>query len=325
MIVTARHPLTRRLSGPLWAWYLIGCGVATFLYVAVPPFKGYAGLINLIGLVIAGRDRSSASASIGPTRCSRGCLLVLRAAAVRRRRFLHVQHTRIYSAAKSGSRRRATPSISLSTRVCSPAYFFLSEHGTASPTGGADRLVDPDGRLCAALVGVPRRAERASVRLVTACERSCRLPTRSAMCCCSPPRFGSLSTQGRQQRRRSSCWLARIVALLATDCAYNYALLQGTYNHQLIYDVGWIAYLVLWGAATLHPSMRTLEQPVVDVRTRLTSHPARRSWRPPCLISPADPIRPRDSSNPDTIVVILALRCSVFVLVVARMAGLVRQ
>ena len=50
------------------------------------------------------------------------------------------------------------------------------------------------------------------------------------------------------------------VALLATDCAYNYALLAGTFNHQLIYDAGWIAYLVLWGAAALHPSMRALEQ-----------------------------------------------------------------
>ena len=33
------------------------------------------------------------------------------------------------------------------------------------------------------------------------------------------------------------------VALLATDCAYNYALLAGTYNHQVIYDLGWLSYL----------------------------------------------------------------------------------
>ena len=55
--------------------------------------------------------------------------------------------------------------------------------------------------------------------------------------------------------------VASTVALLATDCAYNYALLAGTYNHQLIYDVGWIAYLVLWGAAALHPSMRRWRSP----------------------------------------------------------------
>ena len=43
------------------------------------------------------------------------------------------------------------------------------------------------------------------------------------------------------------------------DSAYTYALLTDAYNHQLSYDVGWIAYYLLWGAAALHPSMRTLE------------------------------------------------------------------
>src|SRR5262249_16800911 len=45
-----------------------------------------------------------------------------------------------------------------------------------------------------------------------------------------------------------------IASLLATDSAYTYALLTNAYNHQLGYDVGWIAYYVLWGAAALHPS-----------------------------------------------------------------------
>jgi hypothetical protein len=49
--------------------------------------------------------------------------------------------------------------------------------------------------------------------------------------------------------------VASIVSLLATDCAYNYALLKGTYNHQLVYDIGWIAYLAF--CAALHP-MRML-------------------------------------------------------------------
>ena len=61
------------------------------------------------------------------------------------------------------------------------------------------------------------------------------------------------------------------LALLATDCAYNYALLHGTYHHQVIYDAGWLAYIVLWGAAALHPSMRRLEEPSQESRTRLTT------------------------------------------------------
>src|SRR5690242_9628280 len=62
-----------------------------------------------------------------------------------------------------------------------------------------------------------------------------------------------------------------IVCLLATDSAYNLAILKNTYSHsQLIYDLGWMAYYILWGAAALHPSMRELSEPAVQQRTRLT-------------------------------------------------------
>ena len=46
-----------------------------------------------------------------------------------------------------------------------------------------------------------------------------------------------------------------LVALLITDCAYNYALLVNGYHHQLSFDIGWIAYLVLWGCTALHLSV----------------------------------------------------------------------
>jgi diguanylate cyclase (GGDEF)-like protein/PAS domain S-box-containing protein len=113
-----------------------------------------------------------------------------------------------------------------------------------------------------------------------------------------------------------------IVCLLATDSAYNLALLQGTYHHQLIYDAGWIFYYLLWGAAALHPSMRTLEEPATDLRTRLT--PLRLSLLAgACLIAPS--IRFAQAiGNPDVLVLILA-SAILFLLVVARMAGLVRQ
>jgi len=61
-----------------------------------------------------------------------------------------------------------------------------------------------------------------------------------------------------------------IVSLLAVDSAYTLALLTEAYNHQLIYDAGWIAFYLLWGAAALHPSMRTLEEPALESRIRLT-------------------------------------------------------
>ncbi|HEX9142062.1 MAG TPA: EAL domain-containing protein [Gaiellaceae bacterium] len=125
-------------------------------------------------------------------------------------------------------------------------------------------------------------------------------------------------------RRSPAFWLlvSSIVCLMATDSAYNYALLKGTYNHQLIYDAGWIFYYLLWGAAALHPSMRSLEEPAADSRTPLT--PLRLTLLgAACLIAPG--IRLFQSfGNPDVLVLIVA-SAVLFLLVVVRMAGLVRQ
>ncbi|HET7807258.1 MAG TPA: PAS domain S-box protein, partial [Gaiellaceae bacterium] len=113
-----------------------------------------------------------------------------------------------------------------------------------------------------------------------------------------------------------------IICLLATDSAYNLALLKGTYDHsQLIYDLGWMAYYILWGAAALHPSMRVLEEPAVDSRPRLTSLRLALLGAA-CLIAPS--IRFAQAlGNPDVLVLIVA-SAVLFLLVVARMAGLVR-
>jgi diguanylate cyclase (GGDEF)-like protein/PAS domain S-box-containing protein len=113
-----------------------------------------------------------------------------------------------------------------------------------------------------------------------------------------------------------------IICLLAVDSAYTYALLTDAYHHQLSYDVGWIAYYLLWGAAALHPSMRTLEEPAPGVRTRLT--PLRLALLAgACLIAPC--IRfGQEFDNPDVLVLIVA-SAVLFLLVVSRMAGLVRQ
>ena len=114
-----------------------------------------------------------------------------------------------------------------------------------------------------------------------------------------------------------------IVCLLATDSAYNLALLKGTYDHsQLIYDLGWISYYVLWGAAALHPSMRVLEEPAADSRPRLTSLRLGLLGAA-CLIAPS--IRfVQALGNADVLVLIVA-SALLFLLVVIRMAGLVRQ
>ncbi len=125
-------------------------------------------------------------------------------------------------------------------------------------------------------------------------------------------------------RRTLSFWLlvSSIVCLLATDSAYNLALLKGTYNHQLIYDAGWIFYYLLWGAAALHPSMRSLETPAEDSRTRLT--PLRLTLLAgACLIAPG--IRFAQAIHNTDALVLIVGSAVLFLLVVSRMAGLVRQ
>jgi diguanylate cyclase (GGDEF)-like protein/PAS domain S-box-containing protein len=116
--------------------------------------------------------------------------------------------------------------------------------------------------------------------------------------------------------------VASVIALLITDCAYNYALLVNGYHHQLSFDIGWIAYLVLWGCAALHPSMRTLEEPAVGRPTRLTRLRLVQLALA-CLIAPGV-IFSQEFHNADILVVIGA-SATLFLLVVTRMAGLVRQ
>ena len=73
-------------------------------------------------------------------------------------------------------------------------------------------------------------------------------------------------------RREPACYLLAlsIVALLVTDFAYGVMTLNGTFGFQVILDVGWISFYLLWGAAALHPSMRSLERPAPDRDPKLT-------------------------------------------------------
>ncbi len=67
-------------------------------------------------------------------------------------------------------------------------------------------------------------------------------------------------------RRQRSFYLmsASIVSLLATDFIYGVMTLNGTFHHQLLLDLGWFSYQLLWGAAALHPSMAAMGDPVTD-------------------------------------------------------------
>ena len=127
-------------------------------------------------------------------------------------------------------------------------------------------------------------------------------------------------------RRRGSFFFlaASVGALLTTDAAYGYALLDGTYNHQLIYDAGWLVYYLLWGAAALHPSMRKFVEATPDRQRRL-------SWQRLALLTIASLVAPaielvREAHRGDfDLLVIVAASIVVFLLVIARVVGLVKQ
>jgi diguanylate cyclase (GGDEF)-like protein/PAS domain S-box-containing protein len=125
--------------------------------------------------------------------------------------------------------------------------------------------------------------------------------------------------------RRPAFYLlaASIVALLVTDFVYGLLTLQGAYDGQAWLDVGWISFYLLWGAAALHPSMRELEQPATDREPRLTSL---RLLLLTCasLMAPVIAfVQTLDDTKDRGVVNVAAIL--LFALVVARMAGLVRQ
>ena len=69
-------------------------------------------------------------------------------------------------------------------------------------------------------------------------------------------------------RRQPAFYLlsASIVSLLVTDFVYGVMTLDGVYHHQLLLDLGWFSYQLLWGAAALHPSMVAMDEPVSEAK-----------------------------------------------------------
>jgi diguanylate cyclase (GGDEF)-like protein/PAS domain S-box-containing protein len=126
-------------------------------------------------------------------------------------------------------------------------------------------------------------------------------------------------------RRAPSFYLlaTSIVSLLATDFVYSLFLLRGTYNGQWWLDAGWISYYLCWGAAALHPSMRSLEEPAPEREVKL-SRSRLVVLTIASLIAPATQVLVGGAQGIDMRVMI-ASSSSLFLLVVARMAVLVRQ
>ena len=133
-----------------------------------------------------------------------------------------------------------------------------------------------------------------------------------------------LALDGGQRRLAFHLMVASIVCLLATDFVYGLMLMQGTYDHQVWLDSGWIGFYLLWGAAALHPSMSEIDQPAEQSSGLLTRFRlgllAGASLIAP-TIGIVDDLRGGDYD----FAVVRAASLVLFGLVVSRMAGLMRQ
>jgi diguanylate cyclase (GGDEF)-like protein/PAS domain S-box-containing protein len=132
-------------------------------------------------------------------------------------------------------------------------------------------------------------------------------------------------------RRHPAFYLmgASIVSLLTTDFIYGVMTLNGKFHHQLLLDLGWFSYQLLWGTAALHPSMAKMDAPVVDrdakdreaklTPLRLSLLTGASLIAPVCIF-----IRELHRGDLDLMVTVSA-SVVLFGLVVMRMVDLVRQ
>jgi diguanylate cyclase (GGDEF)-like protein len=114
-----------------------------------------------------------------------------------------------------------------------------------------------------------------------------------------------------------------LVLLLGADIGYAVLALVSSYEGGLV-DAGWLLSYVVWGAAALHPSMRSLSEVAPDQATRF-SH-----WRlallaTTSLMAPAVLVQQGLRHQPIDVGAIAFGSVVLFLLVVLRMAGLVAQ
>lgn len=128
-------------------------------------------------------------------------------------------------------------------------------------------------------------------------------------------------------RRRGAAFgflVSGTAVLLLTDAIYGWKLLHGGYNTGGVLDVGWAVFYALLGAAALHPSMRRLSEPAPDPDSNLSWHRLAllscASLAVPILIIVREALR-----QPLDLYVTLAASMILFVLVIMRMAGMVRR
>ncbi|MGA2925124.1 MAG: EAL domain-containing protein [Solirubrobacteraceae bacterium] len=311
----------RLRRGRLWQYYLAGGAFVSALYWAVPPFRGYGPVINLLGLsgVIAvavgvRRNRPKSRAPwllfvvglflqwIGDTYTYSYPQLLH--ATVPFPSFGDAVYLTVYPVLMAG--------LLLLVRRRNPAHDGAGVVDSVIMTLGLalvswTALITPyihDGSLSLLPKLVSIAYPVGDILLLAAAIR--------------------LAVDTGKRQPAFYLLALSLGVLLITDFAYGVVTLDNAYHHQLILDIGWIAFYLFWGAAALHPSMRELEEPAPDRAPRLT--PLRLLLLTAAvLVAPVLELASEAQERDVDMLVIIIVSGVLFALVVARMAGLVRQ
>jgi diguanylate cyclase (GGDEF)-like protein/PAS domain S-box-containing protein len=115
------------------------------------------------------------------------------------------------------------------------------------------------------------------------------------------------------------------LSLFVTDFVYSYISVQGdVYQQTGILEAGWAAFYILWGAAALHGSMRDLSERTPDNEPRL-SRGRLTTLALASLLAPTVMMVQHLRKITGDLPVLIGASAALFLLVVLRIAGLVRK
>ncbi|MGO9789181.1 MAG: putative bifunctional diguanylate cyclase/phosphodiesterase [Solirubrobacteraceae bacterium] len=303
-----------------WALYLGVTSVLTAMYVLVPPLKGSAPLMNLLGLsgvsaVVVGIRRNRPRAGIAWWCFAIGVLLQL------------IGDTYTYSYRILFN--ALVPFPSWGDAVYLLAYPFLAvglvllvrrRNRAADGPGVIDSLIITLGLSLVVWIWLIAPYIHDDALTILQKVVSVGYPTGDIILLGAAVR---LAVDGGARKPAFYLLISSLVSLLVTDFVYGIVTLANVYDHQLWMDVGWIYLYLFLGAAALHPSMRELEHGDPGRQPRLTL-PRLAFLTGASLIAPVIVLSRQAQRGDIDLIVTSAASMVLFCLVLSRMVGLVR-
>jgi signal transduction histidine kinase len=323
-------PQHRRQPSQLWLRYLVGGILATILYLMIPSHAPFPVRVLRV-LLYGGISASSVVAMLVGIRRHRpdkrtpwylltGGLLVYLAANLTFYTLQDLLHSAAYPSAADALYLGHYPFVVAGVLLLA-----------RSRTPGTDRGSLVDASIIAIGVGVLslvlliEPAVAASGQSLLMRSVSVAYPVMDVLVLAVAARL----VVGAGLRQRAFYLLAASLAmLLATDTAYMYLQVKGLYQADSLagklLDSGWISFYLLLGAAALHPSMRTLAERDHRAQSRIGN--GRLAFLAcAALLAPAAMIIQEVRGQQRDITVVAAACAVLFLLVIYRMSGLIRD